>query len=167
MSVCSFKKREMKKGKFFKITFHIWSMYIKHCGGLTHDLCWLLYMMRTVDHIICILYLSFGIIIENFQGCAQGIQNLSKISSVYTFGFYSCWCLSLEVDFIWLCSKVLQSLEVVLWRFYSPGSSQATGQSKMVVWRVPRVCSRNLVPQFSKCIVHWFCSVILSFPTTP
>lgn len=70
-------------------------------------------------------------------------------------------------DFIWLCSKVLQSFEVGLWRFYSPGSSQATGQSEMVAWRVSTVWSRNLVPQFSKHVVHWFCSIVLSFPTIP
>lgn len=44
-------------------------------------------MMRTVDQIICILYLGCGIIIENFQDCAQGIQNLSKINVVYAFIF--------------------------------------------------------------------------------
>lgn len=84
MLVCSFKKRQMTKRKFFKITFHIWSIYRKHCGGLTSDLYLVFYMM---SHIICVLYLGCGIIIENFQGCAQEIKNLSKINSVYAFVF--------------------------------------------------------------------------------
>jgi len=44
-------------------------------------------MVRTVYHIICILFLGCDIIIENFQSCVQGIQNLSKNTTVYTFVF--------------------------------------------------------------------------------
>lgn len=83
--------------------------------------------------------------IENLQGHAQGIQSLYKINSVYAFVL----CLLMFVfgwDFIWLCSKVLQSLEVGLSRFYSPGISQATGQRRMVAWRVSTVWSCSLAP---------------------
>lgn len=72
---------------FFKITFRFWSVYRKHCGGLTPDAFWFFYMMRTVYHLGCILFLGRGIIIENFQGCGQGIQNLSKNNTGNIFVF--------------------------------------------------------------------------------
>lgn len=60
--------------------------------------------------------------------------------------FYGSWCLSLDGILFGYTA-----IEVGLWRFPSPGSSQATGQGKMIAWRLSSLVMQARPSIFQAC----------------